>query len=400
DVPGRCPICQMTLRPEEPVAPPGARRILYYRSPHDPSVRSPTPAKDGMGMDFVPVYADDAADAASAVPGRGSVALTSERRQLLGLTSALLTEVEATREVHTVGRVAVDERRVGRVYAKAEGYVERLLVDFAGQPVRRGQPLLELYSPELLAAQGEYLLAVRARAATEGTSISGLAAQGADLLAAARRRLELLDVPADQIARLEAGGEPSRTVTLHAQLHGVVTRKTVNLGSRVTPGEPLFEVADLDRVWVLADVYEQDQAVARVGTPAQLRARSLPDLSWTGKVTFVMPELDPVSRTLKVRLEIANPGQALKPEMFVDVVLQGERTRSLVVPESAVLDSGARRIVFLDLGDGRYEPREVALGARSTAGFTVRSGLVAGDRVVTSGNFLLDSESSLKAALR
>jgi Cu(I)/Ag(I) efflux system membrane fusion protein len=140
--------------------------------------------------------------------------------------------------------------------------------------------------------------------------------------------------------------------------------------------------------------------VARVGTPAQLRARSLPDLSWTGKVTFVMPELDPVSRTLKVRLEIANPGQALKPEMFVDVVLQGERTRSLVVPESAVLDSGARRIVFLDLGDGRYEPREVALGARSTAGFTVLSGLVAGDRVVTSGNFLLDSESSLKAALR
>jgi multidrug resistance efflux pump len=181
-----------------------------------------------------------------------------------------------------VGRVAVDERRVGRVYAKVEGYVERLLVDFTGQPVRRGQPLLELYSPELLAAQGEYLLAVRARAATEGSSVSGLAAQGADLLGAARRRLELLDVPAVQIARLEAGGEPSRTVTLHAQVQGVVTRKMVSLGSRVTPGEPLFEVADLERVWVLADVYEQDLTVARVGTPAAIRARSLPDLSWKG----------------------------------------------------------------------------------------------------------------------
>ena len=401
DKPGSCPICQMKLvRLDEgsSQASSGRRRILYYRNPHDPSVRSETPAKDAMGMDFVPVYDDEVEGGGSPVAGRTAIDLGPERRQLLGLRSEPVSEGSLVREIRTVGRITVDERRVQRVFAKYEGYVERLNVDFTGGPVKRGQPLLEIYSPELLAAAGEYRLALKARAQMSSSSVAGVAAQADELVASARRRLQLLDVSDGEIARLDEGAEPRRTVTLYSQVEGIVTAKTVTVGSRVTPGEPLFEVADLTRVWVLADLYEQDLTAVTPGTPAEVTSPALSGRTLRGVVTFVMPEVEPATRTVKVRLELANPGLLLKPEMFVDVVFAGGRGRGLVVPESAVIDSGTRRLVFLDLGGGRYEPREVTLGARTPGGYEVRTGLAPGDRVVVAGNFLLDSESSLRAA--
>ena len=392
DKPGACPICAMKL------VRSGERTIVYYRNPMDPSVHSTTPAKDAMGMEFVPVYADEV-EATQSVAGRAAVVLSPERRQLLGLASQEVGEADLSRRVRTVGRIAVDERRVQRVFSKSEGYVERLFVDFIGQAVQRGQPLLELYSPDLLAAEREYLLAWRVRAQAEG-GLAGLATQGEELLAATKRRLQLLDVPDSEIERLEKGGEPRRTATLYAQVQGLVTQKMVAPGSRVTPADPLFEVADLGRVWVLADVYEQDLAAVRVGTPAVVLATALAGRDWKGAVSFITPAVDPATRTVKVRLDVDNPGLALKPEMLVEVILEAGQGRGLVVPETAVLDSGERRLVFLDRGEGRYEPREVTLGPKTAAGYEVLSGLVKGDRVITAGNFLLDSESSLKAALR
>jgi Cu(I)/Ag(I) efflux system membrane fusion protein len=353
-----------------------------------------------MGMDFVPVYADEVEGAPEPVAGRVAVAFPSERGRRLGLRSEAVAQVDLFSEVRTVGRLAVDERRVQRVFTKYEGFVERLLVDFTGQYVKRGQPLLELYSPELLAAEREYQLAVRAKGQMGESGIASIASQGDELLAAARRRLQLLDVGEAEIARLDRGGEPRRTATFHSQVEGFVTQKMVAAGSRVTPEAALFEVADLSRVWVLADVYEQDLPTVKVGTRGDIRATHLPGRTLSGVVSFVMPAVDPATRTVKVRLEVANPGLVLKPEMFVDVTLEGRRGRGLVVPESALLDSGARRLVFLDRGEGRYEPREVTLGAKVRGGFEIRSGLAPGDRVVVSGNFLLDSESSLKAAVR
>jgi RND family efflux transporter MFP subunit len=402
DKPGSCPICQMKLvRSGEgsSEASSGGRRILYYRNPHDPSVRSKAPVKDAMGMDFVPVYEDEVESAGSHVAGRAAIDISPERRQLLGLRSEPVREGSLAREIRTVGRITVDERRMQRVFAKYEGYVERLNVDFTGGPVKRGQPLLEIYSPELLAAAGEYRLALKARAQMASSGVAGVAAQADELLGAARRRLQLLDVRDAEIARLDDGGEPRRTATLYSQVEGIVTAKTVTVGSRVTPGEPLFEVADLSRVWVLADVYEQDLAAITPGTPAEVSSVALSGRTLRGVVTFIMPEVEPATRTVKVRLELANPGLFLKPEMFVDVVFAGGRGRGLVVPESAVIDSGTRRLVFVDLGEGRYEPREVTLGARTPDGYEVRTGLALDERVVVAGNFLLDSESSLRAAL-
>jgi RND family efflux transporter MFP subunit len=399
DKPGECPICQMRLVKKEAAPSGGARRVLYYRSPMDPGIRSDTPAKDSMGMDYVPVYEDEVAGKAAPIAGRAVVTIPADRRQLLGLRSEELRVVPLARRIRTVGVVAVDERRIHRVQTKNEGYVERVFVDFTGRLVRRGEPLLLLYSPELLASQQEYLAALRARRQLEDSGLPHVARQGSDLVEAARRRLLRWDIPAADIERLEKAGEAPRTVTLHAEASGYVVKKTVTSGTRVTPADVLFELADLSHLWVLADVYESDLASVRVGTRGEVRVTYRPGRSWHGRVTNVAPTVEEKTRTVKVRLEVDNTGDDLKPDMFADVELQDDRGKGLLVPDDAVIDAGDRRLVFLDRGEGRYEPREVNLGARVGKGFQVLSGLAEGDRVVVSANFLLDSESSLRAAL-
>jgi RND family efflux transporter MFP subunit len=293
----------------------------------------------------------------------------------------------------------MDERRREVVHAKYEGYVEKLLVDFTGKPVRKGQPLLAIYSPALVAAQKEYLVARGAQTRLGDSSVPGVAKGGAELAEASRQRLRSFDVGPEEIAALEKTGLPRRTVTLRSPVSGVVIEKTAVEGMKVSPTDRLYEIADLSHVWILAEVYEKDLGAVRVGLPARVTLASQPGGEWRGSVTFVCPTVKPDTRTVEARIDVDNAGGVLKPDMFVDVSLEGAPSAALTVPESAVIPTGERTLVFVDKGDGQYEPREVALGARVAGGYEVRQGLAAGDRVVVSANFLLDSESSLRAAI-
>ncbi len=414
DKPGDCPICGMKLVPFEPTKPEpaasaapsapgvqagGGRRIAFYRSPMDPTVRSDKPAKDSMGMDFVPVYEDEVAGAASGVDGRATVTLTPERRRLLDVRSEEVRVARIEKTVRAVGRVTTDERRTAHIHAKFEGYVERLYVDFTGMAVKKGDPLLAIYSPDLVATQQEYLLALKAQRQLAQSQVPAVVQGGADLLEAAKERLRLWDIRPSDIAEIERSGTVRRDLDLHSEVNGVVVVKNVVQGMRIMPTDTLFEIADLSRVWVMADVYDSDISAVRIGSMADITVSSLPGRHWRGAVTFLSPTVDEKTRTVKVRIEVDNQSAALKPDMFGDVLLSTSSGMGLVVSDSAVIDTGERTIVFLDRPDGRIEPRQVQLGLRLADGYQVLGGLVKGDRVVTAANFLLDSESSLKAAL-
>ncbi len=377
---------------------PVGRRIVYYRNPMDPVIHSDTPAKDSMGMDFVPVYADEA-QAASPVDGRSALTLSQERRQMLGVRSEAAVRAPLSHTIRTVGRVAVDERRLHHVHVKYDGYVEELYVDFTGKFVNRGDALLSIYSPDLVATQQEYLLALRAQRELRRSG-SPSVAQGAEgLLEAARQRLLFWDIRPQDIEKLERTGDVMRALDIHAEHEGYVVQKNAFHGMRVTPADTLYDIADLSRLWVLADVYESDLPSARVGMQAELTVPYLPARRWKGAVTYIAPTVEEKTRTIKVRVEVDNAGDALKPDMFADVYLRTDLGEGVVVPESAVINAGDRRLVFVDLEGGLLEPREVQLGVKTSGGFQVLSGVLEGERVVTSANFLLDSESSLKATL-
>jgi Cu(I)/Ag(I) efflux system membrane fusion protein len=365
----------------------------------DPTVRSDKPAKDSMGMDFVPVYEDEVAGAASGVDGRATVTLTPERRRLLDVRSEEVRVARIEKTVRAVGRVTTDERRTAHIHAKFEGYVERLYVDFTGMAVKKGDPLLAIYSPDLVATQQEYLLALKAQRQLAQSQVPAVVQGGADLLEAAKERLRLWDIRPSDIAEIERSGTVRRDLDLHSEVNGVVVVKNVVQGMRIMPTDTLFEIADLSRVWVMADVYDSDISAVRIGSMADITVSSLPGRHWRGAVTFLSPTVDEKTRTVKVRIEVDNQSAALKPDMFGDVLLSTSSGMGLVVSDSAVIDTGERTIVFLDRPDGRIEPRQVQLGLRLADGYQVLGGLVKGDRVVTAANFLLDSESSLKAAL-
>lgn len=398
DKPGDCKICGMKLVPMTASPRPGERKVLFYRSPMDPSVRSDTPVKDSMGMDFVPVYADEVGTG-PAVDGRAAITLTPERRQLLGIRTEAVERASLKRSIRTVGRVAVDERRTHHIHTKYEGYVEHLHVDFTGKFVRRGEPLLSLYSPELVATQQEYLLAYRAQQRLGSSGIASVAKGGVDLLDAARQRLLFWDIRPADIDSLERTGQVMRTLDLYSDISGYVVQKMAFHGMRVTPVDALFDIADLSQLWVLADVYESDLPSVRIGMLGTLSVPYLPGKTWRGPVTYIAPTVEEKTRTIKVRIEVANRGADLKPDMFADVFLESDLGTGRVIPDSAVIHTGDRQIVFLDREGGRLEPREIQLGAKLGARVQVLSGLAEGDRIVTSANFLLDSESSLKAAL-
>jgi Cu(I)/Ag(I) efflux system membrane fusion protein len=353
---------------------------------------SPVPKKDSMGMDFVPVYEDELADDGE-VSGLAGVKIDAQRQQLIGLRTAEVTSGPISGDWRTVGRVAVDETRVRKINVKVDGFVEKLFVDFVGKPVRRGAPLFALYSPDLLNAQADYALAVRTRAELGG------APAGEDLVAAARLRLELWDVPQSGIARLDDGGAPLRLLTLVSPISGVVTAKNIVQGSRIAAGDTPFEITDLSEVWVLADAHESDLPRVRIGTPVSLTLEAMPDRAFSGKVSFIEPVLDAKTRTAKVRLAFANPRGELLPEMFGEVVFHTRPHQGVRVPADSIIDSGDRKVVFVARGEGRFEPHEVKAG--DTAGDLVEilSGVQVGERVVVRASFLVDSESRLKAAL-
>jgi membrane fusion protein, copper/silver efflux system len=288
--------------------------------------------------------------------------------------------------------VQADPTRVAKVNVKVAGYVEKVFADFAGQPVRKGDPLFTFYSPDLVAAQQEFLLAAK-------PSSGALSATDSVVLAAVKRKLELWDVSGADMTRLEQTGEVLRALTMVSPVSGVITAKNVVEGSSLMPGEAAYEITDLNSVWVMADAYQSDASKVHVGMPAQITMTSLPQLLINGKVAFIDPQLDPETRTFKLRINVDNDRGELKPEMFVDVRLESTVHQTLVMPFDAVIPTGQGAFVFVAKGDGKFEPRAVVLGQKAGNRVEIVSGLSEGESVVSRANFLVDSESSLRASL-
>jgi Cu(I)/Ag(I) efflux system membrane fusion protein len=373
------------------------RKVLFYRNPMGLPDTSPVPKKDAMGMDYVPVYESEKPE--SDLPA-GAVEISQDKVQLLGVRSEPAQLRELTRTVHAVGTIQANERLLYRVAPRFEGWIEKLYVNTTGQSVARGQPLMEVYSPDLVTAQEEYLIALRGAGELNDSSPEAQAVmqrQAEDAL----RRLRNWEIADQELQALQREGKPSRLLVYRSAANGVVLQKPGVEGMRFMPGEVLFEIADLSSVWLLADVSEQDVGLVRVGQEAKIGIVAYPGETFSGKVVFLYPTIDAATRTAKVRIELANSGGLLKPAMFANVELASGDTRGevLAVPESAVLDSGARQVVLVRRGEGLFEPRKVGIGMRADGYIEVTEGLQAGEQVVVRANFLIDAESNLRAAL-
>jgi Cu(I)/Ag(I) efflux system membrane fusion protein len=372
----------------------GGRKILYYRNPMGLPDTSPVPKKDPMGMDYVPVY--EGADEPSAA---NQIRIGIEKVQKLGVRTEDAAMRELTRTVRAVGTLQVDERRINRVSPKFEGWIEQLHVATTGQQVTRGEPLMEVYSPDLVTAQQEYLIAVKGMQAVKDAS-SEIHASMQQMMAGAITRLRNWDISEPELTQLEQQGSVRRTITLRSPASGVVVEKPALKGMRFMPGETLYQIADLSSLWLIADIFEQDLGEVRPGQAARIEVNAYPGRTFSGKVSFFYPTVTAETRTGKVRIELANTGGLLKPSMFAQVELaSGPRRKVLAVPSSAVIDSGVRRVVFVQVGEGRFEPRDVKLGARADDYVEVLEGVKQGEPVVVAANFLIDAESNLKAAI-
>ena len=381
-----------------PQAPAGARTILYYEDPMHPWYRSNKPGiAPDCGMKLVPVYAEETSPLAPAPPG--AVQISTARQQLLGLTTAKAEYRSLDKVVRTVGRVELDEERIANVHVKVSGWIQKVFVDYTFQHVMKGDPLFTLYSPELLASEQEYLLALKADRELGASTFAEVAAGGKNLREAARRRLELWDLTDQQLRELEQTGKAQREITFYAPASGHVLERKAFPNQYVTPETELYKIADHSEVWVIADIYEAEMAALQLGQEATLTADSLPGQTLKGHVVFIPPHLMEETRTLPARMEFPNPDLTLRPGMFVNVELRRALGRQLTVPVDAVLDSGERQRVFVARGDGVFEPREVKLGERTEEYAVIVSGLRAGEKVVTRANFLVDSESNLRQAV-
>lgn len=374
-------------------APP-QRKLLYYRNPMGLPDTSPTPKKDRMGMDYIAVYEGED-EAGPSNPNQ--LRISTEKVQKLGVRTEPAAMRPLGRTVRASGRVEPDERRTFAIAPRYEGYVERLHVNVTGQPVAKGQPLFEVYSPELVSAQREYAIAAQGARTLQGDAAAGMR----QLAQASLARLRNWDLSKEQLDALASSGEAHRTLTVRSPVAGIVTEKKALQGMRFMPGEMLYQVTDLSSVWVVADVYEQDLALLKTGAKASVTIDAYPGKTFNGTITYVYPALKAETRTVPVRIELPNPGQLLKPAMFAQVALAaGGNAPVLTVPDSAVIDSGTRRIVLVQKGEGRFEPREVKTGARGDGHVEVTEGVRDGERVVVAANFLIDAESNLRAALQ
>lgn len=384
---------------ETALATTSGKKLLYYRNPMGLPDTSPVPKKDSMGMDYLPVYEWEDAE------NGGSVNISTAKVQKLGVRVEAAALRDLSRPLRAVGRVEVDERRVFAVAPKFEGWIERLHVNTTGQPVARGQALFEVYSPELVSAQREYQVAAQGIERLAGATGEAQASIRA-VADAALARLRNWDISAEQIERLKAGGAPTRTLTYRAPAAGVVLDKKAVQGMRFMPGETLYQIADVSAVWLLADVFERDIGAVKVGQTAEARIDAFPGRSFAGKVGYIYPTLNAQTRTVPVRIELANPRGELRPAMYANVELKvgagatgTAGAAAITVPISAVIDSGTTQRVIVQKEEGRFEPREVKLGLRGDDYVEVKEGVLEGEQVVVSANFLIDSESNLKAAL-
>jgi Cu(I)/Ag(I) efflux system membrane fusion protein len=372
-----------------------------------PSVHAEKPGDCPIcGMKLVPIEEASAGTGPAAAPsgspgtdGLAAVTIDARKASLLGLQTVAVVRAPFETSIRTSGRVAADETRVHHVHTRFDAYVEHVTADFTGKYVHKGEVLALLYSPELYATEQEYLLALKASRELGASGVASAAQGGRDLLSAARQRLLLWEITPADIERVEKNGEPIRALPVYAPISGYVTARTAFHGMKVTSSDTLFDILDLSHVWVLADVYEYELPRLSVGQKATVTLSYWPGRVWNGTVTYVYPSVDEKTRTVKVRVELDNPNGELKPEMFADVTIHGPTRRVLQVPDGAVLESGTRNIAFVSQGEGTLVPREISVGDHGDGVVEIRSGLKEGEVVVRGANFLVDSESRLKAAI-
>jgi len=368
-------------------------KILYYRNPMGLPDTSPVPKKDQMGMDYIPVYEGEE-------PQGPGVKISLDKVQKLGVKTEAVALRSLARTIRAVGTIQIDERAQRTVSPRFEGWIQRLHVSITGQFVKRGQPLMEVYGPDLVAAQQEYVVAIKGVAALKDAGPE-MQANMRNLVEDSLQRLRNWDIGEEELARLRDEGRPRNAITLRSPVSGVVLEKPSVQGMRFMPGEMLYKIADLSSVWLLVEVFEQDIGLVRPGQAAKVRVNAYPDRTFQGRVAFVYPTVTPETRTARARVEMRNPGLLLKPAMYANVELSaGEgRAKRLSVPDSAVLDSGTRSIVLVRRGEGLFEPREVKLGMRGDGYVEVIQGVKEGEEIVVSANFLIDAESNLRAAI-
>ncbi len=374
---------------------PAERKVLYYRNPMGLPDTSPVPKKDSMGMDYIPVYEgeDDGEDAT------GTVKLSPGKIQTLGVRTERAERRVLERTVRAVGTLQVDERGLYTLTTKYEGWIEEMYVNTTGERVIRGQPLMEVYAPEVMSTQREYLIA------SGGGETLGQATEEAkkglrELATSAMIRLRGWDMSMGQVMRLRQTGQVMKTLVIESPVEGIVLEKPLVDGQRFMPGEALYKIADLSKLWLIAEVFEQDIGLVRVGQRAKFRVDAFPERDFSGRVSFIYPTLDEATRTLKLRIELPNPHGMLRPGMYGSTELAtGGGRPVLAVPDSAVIDSGIRKIVLVQRDEGRFEPREVRTGRHGDGYVEVLKGISEGDEVVVQANFLIDAESNLKAAL-
>jgi Cu(I)/Ag(I) efflux system membrane fusion protein len=373
----------------------GPRQPLFYRNPMNPEVTSPVPAKDAMGMDYIPVYAADAEGAGRA----GTVQIDPVTVQNIGVRTAEAERRSIGRTIQTVGRVDYDEQRLVQLHPKTEGWVEKLYVDTTGSPVKKDAMLLSLYSPQLVSTQQEYVLALRNLETLRASPFEDVRRGAKELVETALERLRLLDVPDHQITDLTNTLEVKKQLHIHSPANGIVINIGAREGQYVTPPTELYAIADLSKVWVYVDIYEDELPWIRVGDQATIKVRAVPGQTFRGRLSYIYPYAESKTRTIKVRMEFDNADLLLKPNMFADVTIDASAIPDvIVVPSEAIIRSGAREQVFIRRAPGKFEPREVVLGVSSQGWTQIREGVAPGEEVVVSAQFLIDSESKLREA--
>ncbi|MDH3510585.1 MAG: efflux RND transporter periplasmic adaptor subunit [Gammaproteobacteria bacterium] len=373
----------------------GPRQPLFYRNPMNPEVTSPVPAKDAMGMDYIPVYAADDEGAGRA----GTVQIDPVTVQNIGVRTAEAERRSIGRTIQTVGRVDYDEQRLVQLHPKTEGWVEKLYVDTTGSPVKKDAMLLSLYSPQLVSTQQEYVLALRNLETLRASPFEDVRRGAEELVETTLERLRLLDVPDHQIADLTNTLEVKKQLHIHSPANGIVINIGAREGQYVTPPTELYAIADLSKVWVYVDIYEDELPWIRVGDQATIKVRAVPGQTFRGRLSYIYPYAESKTRTIKVRMEFDNADLLLKPNMFADVTIDASAIPDvIVVPSEAIIRSGAREQVFIRRAPGKFEPREVVLGVSSQGWTQIREGVAPGEEVVVSAQFLIDSESKLREA--
>ncbi|MBE0439405.1 MAG: efflux RND transporter periplasmic adaptor subunit [Gammaproteobacteria bacterium] len=368
---------------------------LFYRNPMNPDITSPTPAKDYMGMDYIPVYADG--KKSNSDQPTGTVEIDPVTVQNMGVRTATATVMPLSHDISTAGRVAYDEEHITRLHPKTEGWIDTLFIDKTGTTVENNTMLLSIYSPKLVTSSQEYLLALKSAETLEKSPFEDISFGARQMVKSARERLAFLDVPEHQIKDMEQTGEIKKNIHIHSPFNGVVINIGAREGQYVSPQTELYMLADLSTVWVYADVYESELPWVKVGDSVEMTLTGIPGKTFTGSLSYIYPYAEAKTRTIKVRLVFDNSDLLLKPDMFANVIIHTQQQRdAITVPSEAVIRSGERNQVFVVREQGKFEPREVEIGLSSNGLTQIVKGVSAGEEVVTSSQFLIDSESKLR----